>query len=196
MKQLVLWFFYFLAKGEFKQMKNRNHIREITASGLFTAIGVLLPVIFHALGLGSAFLPMHIPALMAGFILSVPYAAAVGAATPLLSSLMTGMPPAFPVMPYMVFELAAYASVVSILRRKFKLNPYLSLIVSMAAGRAVSGIAVWILTVVFGAQLPGPLVFVSGAVVTGLPGIILQLVVIPPLIMILYKKNMIGNEVV
>lgn len=177
-------------------MKNRNHIREITASGLFTAIGVLLPVIFHALGLGSAFLPMHIPALMAGFVLSVPYAAAVGAATPLLSSLMTGMPPAFPVMPYMVFELAAYASVVSALRRKFKLNPYLSLIVSMAAGRAVSGIAVWILTVVFGAQLPGPLVFVSGAVVTGLPGIILQLVVIPPLIMILNKKNMIGNEVV
>lgn len=175
--------------------KNRNSIREITTAGLFTAIGILLPVIFHALGLGSAFLPMHIPALMAGFVLSVPYAAAVGAATPLLSSLMTGMPPVFPVMPYMVFELAAYASAVSIVSRKFRLNPYLSLIISMAAGRAVAGIAVWILTVLFGAQLPGPLAFVSGAVVTGLPGIILQLVVIPPLIIILKKKNMIGNEV-
>jgi len=112
-------------------MQNKS-VKEMVLSALFTAIGLLLPVIFHAFGMGSTFLPMHIPVLLAGFVVSIPFAIAVGIVTPILSSLLTGMPPMFPVLPYMVFELAAYGTVASLLYRRLKLNVYISLVVCNA----------------------------------------------------------------
>lgn len=174
-------------------MQNKS-IREVALSGLFIAIGLILPVIFHAFGVGSAFLPMHIPVLLAGFVISIPFAIAVGVLTPVLSSVFTGMPPVFPVLPYMVFELAVYGAVASLLYRKLKLNIYISLIGSMIAGRIVSGIVVWILAAFFTAKLPGPAAFITGGVVSGIPGIIIQIVFIPAIIMILGKNNLIKRE--
>lgn len=150
---------------------------------------------FHFFGLGKNFLPMHIPVLLAGFILSLPYAIAVGVITPLLSSIITGMPPMFPVLPYMVFELAVYAVVANVLSKKMKLNTYLSLIMSMVAGRIVAGIVVWGMIVIFGAKLPSPTVFIISALTAGIPGIIIQLAFIPPMIILLKKTNIIRNEV-
>ena len=136
-------------------MKN-NNITQIATAGLFIAFGIVLPMMFHAVGLGSTFLPMHIPVLLSGFVLDAPIAAVVGAMTPFLSSMMTGMPPAFPVMPYMVFELATYGFMTSFLYRKIKQNVYISLIGSMISGRIVAGIVVWVLATLFAAKLPGP----------------------------------------
>jgi hypothetical protein len=175
-------------------MHNKS-VKEVVFSGLFITMGLVLPVIFHFFGLGKTFLPMHIPVLLAGFMLSVPYAAAVGALMPLLSSVITGMPPLFPIMPYMVLELAAYAVVASILSRKLRLNIYISLILSMIAGRIAAGIAVWALTIFFGAKLPGPFVFIASAVTTGIPGIIIQIVSIPPMVVLLRKSRIFENEV-
>lgn len=169
-------------------------VREMVLAGLFVAIGVVLPAMFHFVGLGSTFLPMHIPVLIAAFILGFPYALAVGMITPFLSSLITGMPPAFPVMPYMVFELGAYAAVASFLSRKMKLNVYGSLLGSMVAGRLVAGVAVWVLVMFFGAKFPSPFVFIISAITTGLPGIIVQLVLIPPVIMLCKRVNIIRSE--
>jgi hypothetical protein len=87
----------------------------------------------------------------------------------------------------MVFELATYGAVTSLLYQKIKLNVYISLIGSMIAGRIVSGIAVWVLAVFFLAKLPGPIVFLTGSVVKSIPGIIIQLVFIPVLIMVLNR---------
>ena len=176
-------------------MKNNNSVREMVISSLCITMGLILPVIFHSFGLGSTFLPMHIPVLLSGFILPMPYAVAVGAITPLLSSIITGMPPMFPIMPYMVFELAAYAAVASILSRKMRLNPYPSLVGSMIVGRIVAGVVVWVLIELFGAKLPNPFVFIGSAITTGIPGMIIQLVAIPPMVVILKKTNIIGNEV-
>lgn len=175
-------------------MKN-NSLREMVMSGLFITMGLVLPVMFHFFGLGKNFLPIHIPVLLAGFILSMPYAVAVGVLTPLLSSLITGMPPMFPVLPYMVFELAVYAAVVNVLSKKMKLNTYFALIISMIAGRMTAGIVVWGMVGIFGAKLPGPVVFIASAVTSGIPGIIIQLAFIPPMIAILKKTNIIRNEV-
>jgi len=176
-------------------MKHKNLIREIVLSGLLISMGLIFPMIFHAFNLGREFLPMHIPVLFAGFILSMPYAVAVGALTPLLSSVFTGMPVLFPVMPYMVFELAAYAAVANFLSKKAGRNPYIALIGSMIAGRIVAGVAVWLLVMLFNAKLPGPVAFVISAVTSGLPGIIIQLAVIPPMVVVLKKAKVIGNEV-
>lgn len=175
-------------------MKNKNSVREMVISSLFITMGLVLPVIFHFFGLGSAFLPMHIPVLLSGFILPMPYAVAIGAITPFLSSIITGMPPIFPIMPYMVFELTVYAAVVSILSKKMKLNAYFTLVGSMIAGRSVAGVVVWVMIVLFGVKFPDPFVFIASAVTTGIPGIIIQFVAIPPMVVILKKTNIIRNE--
>jgi len=172
-----------------------NSVREMVLAGLFIAMGVVLPAMFHFVGLGSTFLPMHIPVLIAAFILGLPYAVAVGMITPFLSSLITGMPPIFPVMPYMVFELGAYAAMVNFLSSKMKLNIFVSLIGSMIAGRLVAGVSVWVLVMFFGAKFPSPFIFIISAVTTGLPGIIIQLVLIPPVILLCKRANIIRNEV-
>lgn len=175
-------------------MKNKS-VREIVLSGLFIAIGLLLPSIFHAFGAGSTFLPMHIPVIFAGFTVSLPFAVTVGVLTPFLSSVLTGMPPLFPVMPYMVFELAAYGAASSILYRKLKLNVYVSLIGSMIIGRIVAGIAVWVLASFFMAKLPGPVLFITGAITKGIPGIIIQVVFIPAVVILLERNNFINRGV-
>lgn len=167
-------------------MRN-NTTRYLVLSGLFVGIGLLLPIVFHAFGLGKTFLPMHIPVLLAGFVLPVPYAAMVGALTPFLSSVLTSMPPFFPMMPTMVAELMVYAIAASLLR--MHANVYVALFVSMVFGRVASGVAVWALLRFFSVQLPAPAVWIASAVSTGVPGIVVQLVFIPPIVYLLKKSN-------
>lgn len=172
----------------------KKSVREIVLSGLFIALGLILPMVFHVFGAGSTFLPMHIPVLLAGFAVSVPFAIAVGVITPVLSSVLTGMPPAFPVLPYMMFELAAYGTVTSFLYRKLNLNVYVSLVCSMIAGRIVSAVVVWVLATFFVTKLPGPIVFITGAIAQGIPGIIIQIIFIPAIIFSLNKSRLIVRE--
>lgn len=176
-----------------KQMRT-NIVRETTLSGLFIAIGIILPMLFHALGQGATFLPMHIPVLLAGFILSLPFAVAVGIITPILSSILTSMPPIFPVLPFMVFELATYGLVTSFLYRKLKLNVYVSLVGAMLSGRIVATIVVWVLINFFFATLPSPIIWVTAAVTAGLPGIVIQLALIPVLVLALNRLNYIRRD--
>lgn len=164
--------------------------KQMVLSGVFIAIGLVLPMVFHAIGGGGAvFLPMHIPVIIGGFFLSIPYALLVGVLTPVLSSLLTGMPPAFPTLPFMIFELATYGIMVSLLYRKYKMNVYISLVASMVCGRIMAGAVVWVLATFFAAKLPSPIIFISGAVTTGIPGIIIQLIFIPVLVMAMNKSR-------
>ncbi|OZV11469.1 ECF transporter S component [Tissierella sp. P1] len=170
-------------------MKNKM-IKSLVLSGVFIATGLVLPMAFHAIGgAGPVFLPMHIPVLIAGFFLELPFAAAVGILTPLLSSLLTGMPPFFPVLPYMILELATYGAIVSLLYRKSKVNVCMSLIISMICGRIMAGAAVWVLATIFMVQLPSPVVFVQGAIIKGIPGIIIQLILIPSIVLGVKRFN-------
>lgn len=120
-------------------------------SGLFIAIGILLPMFFHMFQMGgSMFLPMHIPVLLAGFVVNPFYAMLVGIVTPLLSSVITGMPPLFPMAVIMVFELAAYGFVTSYVYNNASKNIYISLIAGQISGRIISGLVVACLVYVFG----------------------------------------------
>ena len=83
--------------------------KKIVLSGLFIALGVVVPMIFHTVNLaGPIFLPMHIPVLLAGFLLGPVYGGIVGIICPVISGLATGMPPLMPNMPIMAFELCGY----------------------------------------------------------------------------------------
>lgn len=167
--------------------------RELTLGGFFILLGVVIPFIFHSTGIaGTVFLPMHFPILIAGFYLRPSTSLLVGFITPLIGSVMTGMPIFFPMAIIMAFELAAYGLVISLLSNKTNGNKYLILILSMIIGRIVAGLIVTILVTAFGLPL-NPLLFVTGGVVTGLPGIVLQLLLIP-LIVSRFQRGIESND--
>ena len=170
-------------------MNSKLTTKELVLGGLLLAIGILLPMIFHSFGMmGSVFLPMHIPVLIGGFLLSPYLALILGIATPIISGALTGMPPMFPMAVIMAFELGAYGIIASVATRNLKLSSIPSIIISMIGGRIVAGLVVAVLVQLFGIKM-NPIVFLKGAVVTGLPGIIIQIILIPFLLYILNDFN-------
>lgn len=162
--------------------------RKLVLSGLFVAFGVILPMIFHQFSMGGpAFLPMHIPVLIGGLFLGPLPGLLIGLVTPIISSGLTGMPVAFPMLPIMIFELGAYGLVSGFFSEKVRSNTYIAMILAMIGGRIAAGIVVFILGSFFGFKGPGPILFVQGAIVTGIPGILIQLAFIPPLVALLRK---------
>ena len=163
-------------------MNERNYVKRLVIAGLLLAMGIIIPMIFHTTGIaGTIFLPMHIPVLLGGFLLPPVLALLLGMLTPLLNSLITQMPPLFPMAIIMIFELGIYGLVASVLYRKLRLPSILALIISMIAGRIMAGVVVFVLAAFFAIQMD-PMAFIIGGITTGLPGIIIQLVLVPTLI--------------
>jgi len=169
--------------------------RDLILSGILLALGIIIPLIFHAVGgmAGSMLLPMHIPVLIGGFMLPPLFAFLLGLITPLLNSIFTGMPPMFPMALIMMFELGTYGLVAALAVRKLRLSSIPSLIISMISGRVIAGIIVFILSSFFGVQM-NAFTYVKGAVVTGLPGIVIQLILIPSLMQVLGKNYKVGTN--
>ncbi|MDP4109557.1 MAG: ECF transporter S component [Bacillota bacterium] len=171
-------------------MKQRAERRtsDLTLAGFFVCVGLILPfAVAHAFGIpGTVLLPMHIPVLLCGLLCGPRYGALCGVLVPVLSSVLTGMPPAYPMLPIMTAELLAYGLTGGLAYRKLKLPIYPSLLIAMAAGRVIYGLT-------FSALLmmnrgPFRALSVFSAVVTGLPGILIQLVIIPVIIKA-YQKH-------
>ena len=175
-------------------MKTRITTKELVLSGVLLAAGLLLPMVFHMFSMtGPAFLPMHIPVLIGGMLLPPPLAILLGIITPIVSSILTGMPVAFPMAIIMAFELGTYGLSASIATRKLKLNTLLALIIAMIDGRIVAGIVVAVLVKLFGVQM-NPIMFVKGAIITGLPGLMIQILFIPTLIYGLKRARLLSLE--
>ena len=139
--------------------------------------------------------PMHIPALLCGFLCGTPWGLAVGGVAPILRSLLFSRPPMFSAIP-MAFELAAYGAVAGILYRRLprrKGRIYLSLILAMIAGRLVWGIVQVVMMGLQGSAFTME-AFLAGAITTAIPGIILQLVLIPAVVAALEKAKMIPEN--
>ncbi|HDL02533.1 MAG TPA: ECF transporter S component [candidate division Zixibacteria bacterium] len=164
--------------------------RRIAYSSLYLALAILLPIVFHQFGIaGRIFLPMHIPVLICGFTVGPAAGVLIGLIAPFLSHLITGMPPAYAV-PLMTMELPLYGLVAGLAYKKMKMNIYLALILAMIVGRLTFALGLLLLGMFI--ELPyGPLEFFAagGAVVTGIPGIIIQIIVIPPLVAALKRSG-------
>lgn len=170
-------------------MKSSTNI--LVKEGLFLALGMIIPYIFHATGIpGTIFLPMHIPVLLCGLILGSKYGLIIGLLTPILNSIFTGMPPMYPVAISMALELGAYGFFSGLLYREKKQNIYVALISSMLLGRVISGIANFLLLTAKGGSfvLAG---FLTSSFVTAFWGIIIQLVLIPFLVKALEKTGVV-----
>jgi riboflavin transporter FmnP len=164
-------------------MTRRFPVRTLTTTGLLLAVGLLLPMVFHSLfgaeG-GKTFLPMHYAVLLGGLLLGPVAGAFLGIATPVLGTLVTGMPPVA-ILPPMVVELAVYGLVAGVAHRHWRLAPLWSLLLAMAAGRIALGLAVALLGPSIGLKAE-PVAYVVAGIVTGLPGIAVQIVIIPLLL--------------
>lgn len=171
---------------------NQKAIRRLVLSALFLALGLVLPSAFHLVGAGPVFLPMHIPVLLCGCVCGWQYGAVVGFLAPLLSS-FTGMPPLFPTAFAMMFELSAYGFLTGLLYRDRKCNVYLSLICAMLGGRLVSGVANAVLLGAAG-KAYGLSAFVAASFVTALPGIILQMILVPLVVLALERTGLTGRR--
>ena len=132
---------------------------------------------------------MHIPVLICRLFCGWPYGLACGILTPFISSVTTGMPPAM-MLPQMIVELAVYGLVAGLcekyIHQKNEMTKlYMSLIIAMLAGRIVNGL---VNTCILSTQGYTLSVFTMASFVTCLPGVILQLIVIPVLVRSLNKN--------
>ncbi|HCD41112.1 MAG: ECF transporter S component [Bacillota bacterium] len=163
--------------------------RKLILGGLFVALGIVLPMAFHSVGAGPVFLPMHIPVLLAGCITGPAVGVLVGAVTPILSSLLTGMPSLMPpVAQMMVVELAIYGLLSGLTYKTWKLHIVVSLIIAMFGGRIIYGILRAFVLPLYGFS-PIPVFYpITAGLVAGLPGIVIQLVLIPPVVIFLERQ--------
>ncbi|MBE6973266.1 MAG: ECF transporter S component [Ruminococcaceae bacterium] len=169
---------------------NNKQLKTLVLAALFLALSYVLPFFTGNIPqIGSMLLPMHIPVLLCGFICGGPWGAVVGLIAPVMRSVLTGgFPPMFPTAFAMAFELAAYGFVSGFLARRLTKNLkgiYVALISAMLCGRVLWGVVMAFITVkgsgfTFAA-------FIAGAFTNALPGIILQLVAIPVIVLTLYK---------
>ena len=165
----------------------------LVLAALFTAIGCVLPRLFHSLPLpisGQALLPMHFPVLLCGLICGAKLGGISGLLV-ILFGIMNGQPALFPRGIYMGCELFAYGVAAGLLFKKF--NVYVSLIGAMLIGRVVLFIAQLILL----ANTENGFIinaFMAGAFITPIVGIILQIVLIPIIVKIINDHVLKGAQ--
>ena len=177
----------------------RSKITNLVLAAMFLALAFVIPQIlksipfFVSANLGTRLLPMHLPVLLCGLICGYYYGATVGFIAPLLTSLITSMPPMYPVAISMAFELATYGLVAGLmykissrLKINYVLKVYIDLITAMLAGRVVMEVVNMILLT---NGKYGLKIFLADAFVNALPGIIVQLILIPAILITLRKAK-------
>lgn len=172
-----------------------SHTKKLVYTAVCTALCVVLPMAFHAFpNGGNIFLPMHIPVLLCGLSCSWQYGLLCGILGPVLSHLLNGMPPAA-VLPSMTVECAVYGAASGILMalvhtKKPILDLYISQISAMLLGRVVAGLVKGLILA------PGTPLFawVTTSFVTGLPGVVIQLLLLPAVVLALTKARLIPDR--
>lgn len=162
---------------------------------MFLALGLVLPFVTGQIPeIGAMLLPMHIPVLLCGLICGWQHGTIVGFVLPLLRYMLFGMPPIFPTGMAMAFELAAYGFLSGFLYQRARwhcvISLYRCLIAAMIGGRIVWGMISVLLLGLAGQPFTWQL-FITGAFLTAIPGIVLQLVFIPAMMVALDRAGMV-----
>ncbi len=168
--------------------------KRICVCSVCIALCYVLPLAFHGLGLGMAFSPLHLPVLLCGLVCGWPYGLLCGVLGPVLSSLLSSMPAAAQ-LPYMIPELCAYGLFTGLLLRWIRTGRtaadiVLTLLPAMLLGRVVGGLtrALFLLSSAEGYSLS---LWASSYLVATLPGVILQLILLPILVLALTRAGLI-----
>lgn len=171
-------------------MSSKSRIYKGVLAAMLLALSMVLPFLTGQIPqIGNALCPMHIPVLLCGFFCGPWYALAAGFTAPLLRFVLFQMPQLMPAGISMCFELATYGFVVGFLYKRLpqkKIFIYVSLIGAMLGGRVVWGAARVVLFGLGQSEFGWP-AFMAGAFLNAIPGIILQLVLIPIIVMALQR---------
>ncbi len=173
---------------------NKKAILKLTLSAMFLAVGLVLPFLTGQIPqIGKMLLPMHLPVMLCGLICGWHYGLAVGAMTPLLRSLLFGSPMLYPTAVAMLFELATYGAVVGLIyscvKKQSTFTVYLALIPAMLAGRIVYGGATLLLLTANSKAYTWS-AFLASSVLEAIPGIVIQLILIPLLMLALDRTGL------
>ncbi len=168
-------------------MTHRPRAHEVAIGGLFLALALAFPPLFHLAGLGSVFLPMLLPVVSVGFVVSWRVSTTVGLLAPLLSGLLTGMPPFVPPIAFMMMvELALLGLMPSILYRSLRCRLMPTLATTLLLNRALVFGQRFVLAEFFG--VPG-IAYGLATITSGLPGIVLMLVATPLIVRTLEHRS-------
>lgn len=175
--------------------KGKAPVFNIMLAAMFMAVGLVLPFLFGQIQqIGNKLLPMHIPVLLCGLICGWKYGLIVGFTLPLLRGMMFGMPVLFPTGIAMAFELATYGAVIGLLyshsSRQSVAAVYRSMVPAMLVGRGVWGAAQLLLLGINGKGFTWQM-FMAGAFLNAVPGIILQLILIPAVMAALNRAGLV-----
>ena len=173
----------------------KHNIKNMTMAAMFLALGLVLPFFTGQIPqIGSMLLPMHIPVFLCGLICGWQYGGIVGFILPLLRYAIFGMPVLFPNGIAMSFELMTYGLVVGLLygisRWQCIRALYRCLIAAMLAGRVVWGAAQIILLGLSGSAFTWQM-FMAGAFLNAIPGILVQLILIPAVMVALNRTGLV-----
>lgn len=158
------------------------------------ALCCVLPPVFHSVGLGAVFSPLHLPALLCGLLCGWSYGLVCGALGPALASLVTGMPgPAMLV--YMIPELCVYGLAAGLGMKWIRTGSlcadlYLTLVPAMLLGRIAGGL-VRSLVYLSAAQSYSLSLWAGAYLVETFPGATLQLIALPLITAALAKARLI-----
>lgn len=171
-------------------------IKNLTLAAMFLALGLILPFFTGQIPqIGNMLLPMHIPVLLCGLICGWRYGGMIGFVLPLLRYLLFGMPIIFPTGIAMSFELLTYGIVIGYLyshsRWQCLRALYRCMIAAMIAGRIVWGMVEIALLGIGGSGGFTVQMFLAGAFINAIPGIILQLILIPGIMVALHRTGLV-----
>lgn len=183
-----------VGRGNIFAMKRHQKLLKMILSAMFLALAYVMPFLTGQIPtIGNMLCPMHIPVILCGFICGWQYGVLIGFVAPLFRALTLGMPPIFPTAVSMAFELAAYGAISGLM---YKLLPkkkpyiYVALIVAMLVGRAVWGLVMFACMSISGNEYTFA-VFIAGAFTNAIPGILVQIVIIPILVMVIENSRVI-----
>ena len=167
-------------------------VKKLTLTAMFLSLGIVLPMLFGQVPqIGSMLLPMHIPVFLCAFICGWKYSVPMSFILPLLRTVLFSRPKMYPDAISIAFELAVYALVAGIIFGVFSKKDlkavYVSMLSAMILGRVVRILVQMALLGLKGEIFTLGAVF-SSVVITGIPGIILQLIAVP-LILFILKRN-------
>lgn len=160
-----------------KDKPNELYIRDMIWGGVWGALALFLPLLFHPFGLAALLMPLFLPLLIAGCTLHLRVSLVLALSIPLISSLFTGMPPLYPpVALLMVLEGLGMNLWLFLVYQKGRVNIYLSLAGAFLVQRAVRVIVILLAREV--TPLPASWLLIP-ALLWGLPGAIIQVGIIP-----------------
>ena len=179
---------FYLHREKGVHMEQHKKLLKIILSALFLALAYVMPFLTGQIPeVGSMLCPMHLPVLLCGFVCGPVWGGVVGFVAPLFRSLILGMPPLFPTALCMAFELAAYGAVAGLMHTylpRKKPYVYCSLLTAMTVGRLVWCATMFVCVGIGGGHFTFA-AFLAGAITNAIPGIVVQIVLVPVLVMLL-----------